>query len=383
MRKIGIITGTRAEYGLLKPLIKKVIEHPSLHLQLYVAGMHLSKDYGYTIQEIEKDEFPITSTIDMKIRKKNTDYDMAFSVSLGITGFAESFRKYSPDIIVVLGDRIEPLSAAIAASYMNIPVAHIHGGDVTETIIDESVRHAITKFAHLHFTSSKQSTERVLKLGEEPWRVFQVGAIGLDTVLHERLMSREEVCRKFKLDPRSPYLLVVFHPVSTEWEKAGEQMREIMAALIALQLPTIIIYPNADAGGFKIIEEINKHKDKNFIKTFKNLPHLHYLSLLKHSAALIGNSSSGIIEAPSLGVPVVNVGTRQKGRERAKNVIDVGYSKKEIIEAVEKALRDEEFLKEVRKKISPYGDGHASEKITKVLEEISIDKRLLQKRITY
>lgn len=386
-RKIAIVTGSRSEYGYLKPLMKKVDEDKALDFILYVTGMHIVKEYGNTIEEIKEDGFKITRIIDMEIKEDNTIHDLATSIGKGIIGFADVLIKDNPDILVVFGDRIEPFAAAITASTMNIPVAHINGGDIGFGDIDHNIRHAITKFAHLHFTASKKSMMRVLNLGEEEWRVFQVGAMSLDTLLKERLLSKEELRKKYKLF-NIPYILVSYHPATIEWEDAESQIELVMESIniVANQenLGIIITYPNAYPGGYQIIKIIREFSRKNQnILIFENFPHLDYASLMANSLVLVGNSSSGIIEAPSLGVPYVCIGSRQKGRERAKNVIDVGYKKEEIIKGIKMALFDKKFLKKVKKCESPYGEGNASQKIVKTLKEIKIDDKLIKKRMTY
>jgi len=386
-RKIGVVTGARAEYGYLKPLMRKLAEGGKLELLLYVTGLHLVKEYGYTAQEISKDGFRITRTVDMGMKADNTDYDLAVSIGKGISGLADALRQDRPEIFVVFGDRIEALVATVAAVSLNIPVAHIGGGEVAVGDIDNNIRHAITKFAHLHFTSTKQSTERVLKLGEEHWRVFQVGALSLDTILNEKILPKEELCKKYNL-PNKSMILVCFHPTTTEWQEAKEQMELVLEAVLEVggeeNMEIISIYPNAYPGGYQIINTIeeyyNKHKD---IHVFKNLPHSDYASLMSASSIFVGNSSSGIIEAPSLGTPFVSIGTRQQGREMAKNVVDVGYNKSEITAGIRKALYDKSFLDIVKKRESPYGDGKASGRITKVLSEIKVNRKLLQKKMSY
>ena len=386
-RKIAVITGARSEYGYLRPLMKEIDRHPDLELLLYITGMHLLKEYGNTIEEIRKDGFRITKVVNMDTKSINTDYDIATSIGKDVIGFANAFNEDRPNIVVVFGDRPEPFAATIAAVAMNIPTAHIAGGEVGLGDIDDSIRHAITKLAHLHFASSKKSKERVLKLGEEEWRVFQVGSLTLDTILNVKLLSMEDLCRKYDLSDK-PSILVCYHPVTTEWQDAKRQVEVVMSAAIKVAneegMDIIVIYPNAYPGSNQIIGVIRNYikKNKN-ICIFENLPHTDYLSLMAASSVFVGNSSSGITEAPSLGVPYVCVGTRQQGRERAKNVIDVGYDKDEIVAGIKKALFDKKFLDVVKKCESPYGDGKASERIVKVLSEINIDKRLLQKKITY
>jgi len=386
-RKIAVITGTRAEYSYLKPLISAIKDDSDLELMLYVTGMHLLKEYGYTIQEIIKDGFEIKRTIDMGVKSKNTDLDLAVSIGKGIIEFAKAFKEDKPDIVVVFGDRIEPFAATVAAVAMNIPVAHIGGGDVALGDIDDSLRHAITKLAHLHFTSTKLSKERVLKLGEEPWRVFHVGALCLDTILNTELIPKNTLFKKYNL-PDKPFILVSYHPVTTEWKEAVEQIHTVLDAVITVaikeNMEVVVIYPNAYPGGYEMVEFLRDFATKyRNVHIFKNLPHIEYISLLSYSSVFVGNSSSGIIEAPSLGIPYVCVGIRQQGRERAKNVIDVKCDKEEIIKAIEKALYDKEFLSIVKRCESPYGDGKASKRIIDVLKKIKIDKKLLQKKMTY
>ena len=387
MRRIAVVTGARAEYGYLKPLLRRIQEHSGLELLLYVTGLHLVKEYGNTIEEIIKDGLIITRTVDMDVKVENNVYDMTVSVGKGVTGFANALVEDSPQILAILGDRIEILSAAIAATSMNIPIAHMGGGEVGLGDIDDSIRHAVTKFAHLHFASSKQSKERVLKLGEESWRVFQVGALSLDTILDAELMSKEELCQKYDISNKS-IILTCYHPTTTEWHEAEKQMGLVMQAVSKAakeeDMEIVVIYPNAYPGGYQIINVIREYADEyGNIHIFESIPHLDYISLMNIASVFVGNSSSGIIEAPSLGVPYVCVGTRQQGRERANNVVDVEYDQDEISLGIKRALFDKEFLNIVRKCESPYGDGKASDKIVKVLSEISIDKKLLQKRITY
>ncbi|MFX0135247.1 MAG: UDP-N-acetylglucosamine 2-epimerase [Candidatus Hodarchaeota archaeon] len=386
-RKISIVSGSRAEYGYLKPLIEKIENDKELGLLLYIAGMHLVKEYGYTIDEIRRDGFDISDTIDMEIKKENSPKDLANSIGIGIIQFSRLFLKDKPEIIIVFGDRIEPLAATIAASVMNIPVAHIGGGDTAMADIDNNIRHAITKFSHLHFTASQKSMERVLKLGEESWRVFNVGALSLDTLLKQELLTKEQLKKKYNIF-NQPYILISFHPSSIEWRDSKKQIENVMdaACKIANQkdFGIILIYPNAYPGGFQILKVIKQYAETNQnILLFENFPHIDYGSLMYNSIIFVGNSSSGIIEAPSLGVPYVCVGNRQFGRERANNVIDVDYDKEEILIGINNALSNKEFLEKVKKCESPYGNGTASEKILKILKNIEINDKLIKKKMTY
>jgi GDP/UDP-N,N'-diacetylbacillosamine 2-epimerase (hydrolysing) len=380
-RKIAVVTGTRAEYGILKPVLEAIKAQDGLELALVVTGMHLSHEFGYTAAEIEKDGFKITARVDM-MPENDTPAAMASSIGQGITGMVQAWTKLQPDIILVLGDRTEPLAATISGAYMNIPIAHIHGGDICGNI-DDSSRHAITKFAHIHFPATATSARRIIKMGEEKWRVHMVGSPSLDVILHEPLVNGNVLSKKLELDLTKPFILLTQHSVTSQSDDAASQMRETLEAVITFKRLTIITYPNSDAGGRRIIEVIKEYDKYPFIKAFPSLPRREYLSLMKLASVMVGNSSSGIVEAPSFGLPVVNIGIRQQDRERGANVIDVGHDKLEIIKAIKKALTDSVFIKEVKKCRSPYGDGKASPRIAKILSQIETTPALLQKKITY
>ena len=381
MRKIAVVTGTRAEYGILKPVLKAIKACPRLDLVLMVTGMHLSKEFGYTIKEIRKDGFKIDAKVEM-LYTEDTGAAMAKSIGKCIQKMTEMLERIKPDFIVLLGDRAEMLAGAVAASYMGIPIAHLHGGEVSGSV-DDSVRHAITKLAHIHFPATQESANRIIKMGEDPSKIFIVGAPSLDTILNEKPPERAELSKRYGLDLAKPILLVLQHPVVTEADEAARQIKETLDAIVELKHQTILIYPNADAGGRRMIKVIKKYEKYPFIKSFKSIPYTDYLGLMKVVSVMIGNSSSGIIEAPSFHLPVVSIGTRQKGRERSTNVIDVGYDRGEIVKAVKKALCDRKFRAKVKKCKNPYGDGKASQRIVKVLSKIEITPKLLQKRITY
>lgn len=381
MRKIAVVTGTRAEYGILRPVLKAIDADSNLNLSLIVTGMHLSKEFGYTIIEIKKDGFKIGAAIKM-LSAEDTGAAMVKSIGNCLLGMVKALGQIKPDIVVLLGDRGEMLACAIAAAYMNIPIAHFSGGDISGNI-DNSVRHAITKLAHIHFPSTKRSAERLDKMGEDPSRIFTVGSPSLDSILNETLLGPTEICKKYGLDSSKPILLLIQHPVLVEVNDAANQIRETLEAIVELGYQTILIHPNADAGGRRMIRVIREYEKYPFIKTVKSIPHIDYLSLMKVSRVIIGNSSSGIVEAPSFGLPVVNIGTRQVGRERAGNVIDAGYNKKNIKAAIKRALYDRSFVKKVKSSRNPYGDGKAAQRIVKVLNIIKITPKLLQKKITY
>jgi len=381
-RKICVVSGSRAEYGLLKPVISAIAQSRDLGLILFVTGSHLSREFGRTVHLIKKDGFRIDKEIEMTPEGDGGEF-MSLAIAKGIAGITAALKGEKPDIVLILGDRIEALATAIAAAYLNITIAHIHGGDRSKAGLDESARHAITKLAHIHFAATKRSRDRIIRMGENSQNVFLVGAPGLDSIVTRPLLSREELAEKYNFDARKPFLMLVQHPVTTQTSEAAKQIRETLAAIKRFRLTTFVIYPNSDAGGRRMIKEIEKERNSAFLKIFKNLPRELYLSLLKHAVALVGNSSSGIIEAASFKTPVVNIGIRQEGRQRSTNVIDVMHDKNAIIGAIEKALYDKKFKGKLKHCKNPYGDGRATERIVKVLSKIKINKELLQKNITY
>jgi GDP/UDP-N,N'-diacetylbacillosamine 2-epimerase (hydrolysing) len=380
-RKIAVITGTRADYGIFYHVLKEIEKQDTLDLKLIACGMHLCPEFGMTINEIEKDGFEIADKFET-ILASDTGAAMAKSIGLSIISMAESFERIKPDLVLILGDRGEMLGAATAAIHMNIPVAHIHGGEVTGTV-DESVRHAITKLSHIHFPANEDSKQRILKLGEKEENIFVVGAPGLDYIKKTKYLSRREMLERFNLEDDEIFLMTQ-HPVTTERDMVEWQIRETLDAVVELGRQTIVSYPNSDNGGREIIRVIEEYRAKYpFLKVFRNLSQVEYLSFLEIAEVMIGNSSSGIIEAPSFKLPVVNIGSRQDGRLRACNIIDIPYGKENIITGINKALEDVSFKKKLENCTNPYGDGNASGKIAQILSEIKIDRELIQKRITY
>ena len=379
-QKISITTGTRSEYGILRELIKEISKSKKLELYLLVTGMHLSKKFGYTINEIKKDKIPIHAKIKM-IPSGNTPYDMSVSLGKGIVGFSKIFKKIKPDLNVVLGDRDEALASALAASHMNIPNAHIHGGEISQGI-DEYNRHAITKISNIHFAATKKSKERIIKMGENRRNVILTGSPSIDEIKMSKISSKHELEKKYLVDLDKPLFLLIQHPVTTEFEKSDLQIKMTLDALSKLKNQTIAILPNSDAGNEQIINQLRIFSKKcNFLKVFPNLPRNDYLGFLRHCSALIGNSSSGLIEGSYLHTPVVNIGIRQLGREKDVNVIDVPiFSKSLILNALKKSL------KKKNKKIknsSIYGTGNASKKIVQYLETIPINPQMIQKKLVY
>ncbi|MBS1238344.1 MAG: UDP-N-acetylglucosamine-2-epimerase [Deltaproteobacteria bacterium] len=374
MRKIAVVTGARADYGLLYWIIKDIHDDPDLKLQLIVTGMHLSPEFGLTANVIENDGFPIAEKVDMLL-SSNTAESVAVSMGLGMIGFAKVFKRLRPDIIVVLGDRFEIFSAVSAAIPLNIPVAHIHGGEGTEGTMDELYRHAITKMSHLHFTSAAEYRKRVIQMGERPSTVFCFGAPGLDSITRLPLLPKRNLTRELGIPEDMKIGVMTYHPSTLEKISLKEQTEEILSALKSF--PTIfwvLTYPNADMGGKKIIEAMKRFERNNVHKAriFVSLGQIRYLSLLKHADLMVGNSSSGMIEAPAFKLPVVNIGDRQRGRIKVKNVIDVPECQKnKIVRAIKKAL-SMEFKNSIVGLKNPYGqDGRASKKIINTLKRFN------------
>lgn len=380
-RTICVATGSRAEYGYLRPVMRAIRQSKRLRLKVALAGMHLRKEFGATANYIRADGFHVDAAIPTH-QKDDTGYAMAVGVGEGIRRFAAVFQRMRPDIVLVLGDRVEPFAATVASAFQNIPVAHIHGGDRAQAGFDDFMRHAITKFAHIHFPATRKSRERIIKLGENPAFVFQTGSPSLDEILNMSYMTRGQVETRFGVDFKHPVLILLQHSVSTQWKDAIYQMRQTLQALKILKHQTIVIYPNSDAGGQAMIRLIEKEKGTHNFKMYKSLSRLDFLSLMRYGSALVGNSSSGMIESASFKIPVVNIGIRQKDRERGINVFDVPHRASAIVSAINTAL-SESVRRRLRKCISPYGDGQASQRIVRVLERISIDRRLLEKQISY
>lgn len=380
-RKIAIICSSRATYGYKRRIIKIIHETDDLEAQVIVTGMHLLPEYGLTVREIEQDGVPIVARVDMMVGG-DTPAAWAKSIGIEIQSLAQVFSMLQADIVLVTGDRAEMFAAAACAAYMNIPVAHIQAGDVSGHI-DGSARHAITKLSHIHFASCEDSAKRVEHLGEEPWRIFNVGAPQLDPIIHDPKLSRKKLREKLGIDLEKPTALIIQHPVLAESDEAYGQMKETMAALEKLLLQSVIIYPNVDAGGLEIIRAIKEYEHLSFIHGYENMERQTFISVLRDVAVIVGNSSCGILEAPSFKLPAINIGTRQRGRMQARNVINVGYDRKQIEASIQKALYDRDFKRKLASCVNPYGDGHSSERIVKILSEIEINNRLLHKQITY
>ncbi len=383
MRKICIITGTRAEYGLLYWLIKDVHDDPELELNLLVTGMHLSPEFGLTWKQIEQDGFPITKKIEILL-SSDTEVGISKSNALALISFAEAFDELKPEIVVLLGDRTETFAAAQAALIAGIPIAHIHGGELTEGAYDDAIRHSITKMSHLHFTATDEYRKRVIQLGEQPDTVFIVGAIGLDNIKKLQLLNRSDFEESIghKLSHRN--LLITFHPVTLEKQSAKEQFQQLLDSLDELD-NTLLIFtkPNSDKDGRIIIQMIDEYVQSNSEKAiaFTSLGQLRYLSAIQHMNAVVGNSSSGIIEVPAFNVPTVNIGDRQKGRIMGSTIFCCEPLKEEIT----KALTNVFNFDKTKQYAHPYGDGNTSGKILEILkgtEDINLKKRFFDIKVS-
>jgi len=379
MRTIGVVTTSRADYGIYLPLLHRIQADPDLDLHLIVAGMHLSPEFGSTVKAIEADGFDTGDRVAMLLASDSPEAT-AKSMGLGTMGYAQSFARFRPDILVVLGDRFDMHAAAVAAVPFKIPIAHIHGGEVTQGVIDDSLRHSMTKLSHLHFVSTPEYARRVVQLGEEPWRVTVCGALGLDNLGQVELLTREQFNERFDIALPDEFLLVTYHPVTLEYERTEWQCSELLAALDECGLPVLFTMANADTGGRTINRQIDEFVAAHqSARTAANLGTQGYFSAMAMATAMVGNSSSGIIEAGSFRLPVVNVGTRQRGRLRGENVIDVDYGRSSVVEGVRKAVSPE-FCAALREMRNPYGAGTASDTIVAVLKGVQLDDNLLIKR---
>lgn len=367
-RKICVVTGTRAEYGLLRWVMQGIQDEPYLVLQVIVTGMHLSPEFGLTHREIEKDGFQIDRKVEM-LTSSDTPVGIAKSMGLGMIGFADALNELAPDLLVVLGDRFEIFSAVAAAMIARVPVAHLHGGEATEGLIDESIRHAITKMSHLHFVAADEYRQRVIQLGEQPKNVHLVGGLGIDSIKRLKLLGRRELedALGFRLGRRN--LLITFHPVTLEAATAGEQVDELLAALVSLKDTELIFtLPNADTDGRVVIHRILRFVEQySNAHVFTSLGQLRYLSCLKHVDGVVGNSSSGLIEVPSFKKGTVNIGDRQRGRLQAASIINCMPKRQEIRDAID-YLYSESFQTKLTHVVNPYGEGGSSEKVIQVLK---------------
>jgi GDP/UDP-N,N'-diacetylbacillosamine 2-epimerase (hydrolysing) len=383
MKRIGIMTGTRAEYGLLKSLMQEINKDNDLELYLIVSGMHLSPEFGMTYQEIEEDGFEINAKVEMLL-SSDSPAGISKSIGLGVIGFADEFQRADLDMLILLGDRYEALSAAICALVMRIPIAHLHG-ELTEGAIDEGIRHSITKMSYLHFTSTEQYRDRVIQLGENPERVFYVGALGVENIKKINLMTKEELEKSIHFEIDENTVVVTYHPVTLENNTVEEQFLNLLKVLDRNpKIRMIFTKANADTNGRIVNELIDKYTAQNSERAcaFMSLGQKRYLSALKYCRIVIGNSSSGIIEAPSFGKPIINIGDRQKGRICADSVINCGYTQQEIQQAMETALT-KEFENKASNCRNPYEKENTAANIISVIKDYLLNDKIKLKKGFY
>lgn len=378
------VTGIRSEYDIMSSVFKAIVEHPQLDLELIVTGAHLADSYGCTIKDIRNDGFKIADEIESLVNGDGLSSRVK-GLAIQLQGMVQTVVRVEPDFLLVLGDREESISTALLGAYMNIPVAHIAGGDRVIGNVDDQVRHAVTKLAHIHFVTNQESYERVISMGEQPFRVFNTGNPGLDRLVKVNELSYEQLSNRlgFELKEGEPFILLIQHVISTEVEQAYFQMKETLEAVKELGIKTIISYPNSDAGGQQMIKAISEYNHLQNLYVAKNIPRLEFVNIMRKASCMLGNSSAGIMEAPLLGLPVINAGNRQKGRLHAENVQFVPHDKNAICMAIRKAIYDKEYRDRVAKCSNPYGDGKSSEKIADILANIPIDENLLIKDVAF
>ncbi|GLO59636.1 UDP-N-acetyl glucosamine 2-epimerase [Vibrio sp. MACH09] len=372
--KVAVFTGTRAEYGLLFWLLKDIQADDEMQLQLLVSGSHLSPEHGETYQQIEQDGFHIDEKIEILL-SSDSAVGTAKSIGLGVLGFSDALARLNPDVLVLLGDRFEALAIAQTAMIMRIPILHLHGGEITEGAYDDAIRHAITKLSYLHATSTDEYRQRVIQLGEHPDRVRNVGAIGLDHLKRGKFMELDELSSSLNFSLERPFFVVTYHPVTLGEEQPTASFSALLKALD--QFPdhqVILTYPNADDGGRQIIPLLEAYAAKNADRVFAipSLGQVRYLSAIKLASAVIGNSSSGVIEVPSFDVPTVNIGVRQKGRLAAKSVIDAAANTDDIVKAINSAVR-RDYLVDDEVVINPYGQGDSSSQVIDMIRTLQFE----------
>ncbi|MBK87056.1 MAG: UDP-N-acetylglucosamine 2-epimerase (hydrolyzing) [Flavobacteriaceae bacterium] len=381
-RRICIVTGTRAEYGLLSFLMKEIHHHKNLDLKILATGMHLSPEFGLTFNEIEKDGFKINKKIEV-LTSSDTPIGISKSIGLGMISFSEALSDIKPDMLVVLGDRFEILPAVISAAIQRIPIAHIHGGESTEGLIDEPIRHAITKFSHLHFAATNEYKNRIIQMGENKKNVYCTGGMGIDFIKQNKFLSKDQLEKQLNLKFNVRNFLVAFHPVTLEKRSSKKQFLNILNALSKLESTNIIFTKaNADTDGRIINELIDNYVSKNpNCISFTSMGQQNFLSSMRQVDAIIGNSSSGLLEAPSFKIGTINIGDRQRGRIKAKSVIDCSDQSEDILKAITK-LYSKEFQEKLQKVKNPYDNGIPSKKIVKILDSVSLDNIIKKKFIS-
>ena len=378
------VTGIRSDYDIMSSVFRAIKNHPNLELRLIVTGAHLSEEYGNTIDDIYNDGFEIEEKIESLISGDALSSRVK-GLGVQLQGLVQSVDRIKPDFLLVLGDREESITTALVGAYMNIPVAHLCGGDRAIGNVDDQVRHAVTKLAHLHFVTNNESAMRVAKMGEQAFRIFNVGNPGLDRLVEIPSLDSNQLSNRlnFLIEDKEPLILLIQHVISSETNEAYKQMRETLEAIQDLKIKTILTYPNSDAGGQQMIRAIKEFDHLPFLHIAKNIPRLEFINLMRRASCMIGNSSAGILEAPLLKLPVINIGNRQRGRLHSENVEFVSHNKLEIIFAIKKAIYNQTYRDIVSRCSNPYGDGKSSKRIADILSSIAIEEKLLIKDITY
>lgn len=378
-RHICVWSGKRGGFGALTPTIKELAKYEGVKVSVVVTDQHLYEKFGKTLSEVQQN-FEIAAAIDME-QRGDSNRDRARAVGVCLAKSADVLADLKPDSLLVIGDRGEVFAACIAAHNLRIAIAHVQGGDISGSL-DEPVRHAITKLAHIHFPSTEESAKRIIAMGEEPNRVHVVGDTHIDQILSRPFTKSDELAERYKIDLKKPFLLVLQHSDSTDPENSGAQMRETLSAVVASGMRALVVYPCSDQGYEGIIQEIEAHRNSPNISVHKNIPAPDFVGLQAFATCFVGNSSAGLIEAPYFGLPAVNVGFRQIGREHCSNLLSVSYSRDEILKAISKGITKE--FKDMCKKIKPpFGDGTSYKKIAKILVETETTAALLNKRMTY
>jgi UDP-hydrolysing UDP-N-acetyl-D-glucosamine 2-epimerase len=378
-RHVLFVTGSRGEWGYIRPILRLIEADDRLRHSLVATNMHLLPEFGASRREIAADGFELDQEIYMAL-DGFTGISMAKSLGVFLASISDTIARLEPDLVLLAGDRGEQLMTAIAAAHVNVPVAHVQAGEVSGNV-DGQTRHAIARYAHIHFASNEDAAERLRRTGEEEFRIHTVGAPQLDELIAEEPAGAAELAARFHVDPEEPLVLIVQHPVTEQARLAGEQMAATLAAVAGLDVQALLIYPNNDAGSTELRAQVDRFRAP-WLRVERNVPRREYAGLLRHASAIVGNSSSGVIEAPSFALPAVNIGRRQEGRVQAANVIDVDHDEGRIREAVQRALSPG-FRKSLDGIVNPYGDGKAGARIVDVLAGVPIDERLLYKRLTY
>lgn len=383
--RVLAITGARSEFDLLSSLYDKMDKDDFFEFKIVVTGAHLSETYGMSVNTIEEKGYQIADKI-YNLIDSGKKIGRAISLGNQISAFAQTFDREKPDLVLVAGDREEAISVTMTAAYMDIPVGHFFGGDIAKDgNIDNSTRYAASKFAHLHFVTMEEHKKTLLKLGEEEQRIFVVGNPAIDNLLSTPSLGREVLSKNIGFDIlNDDYLILIKHPIITEIGEQKEQMEVILDSILESDIKCLINFPNSDAGNKEIIEVIESYVSKYpQLHAFKNLDRLNYVNLLRNATALIGNSSSGLFEGPSLNLPAINIGSRQRGRQHSNNMIFIDHNKQDIIDAIKKVRTDKGFIETMKETASPFGDGKTSDMVIEVLKKLTIDQELIYKNITY